>query len=290
MCSGSQAQSVVVLFLSQFTHTHYEREKERCIVGSSRVPTLTPINPSMHEQDPLSSFCPKKTAFLAWGLRRHQPSLPNKNPFVPSPLVSIFFSLAWVTNVSVGLLGCGHPLSLTLSLISSPLAPKLVDHCLYALAQKLVGRGERRQTIVVLDQKHHTRFLVFLRFDKQAHMSWMHPYGFFLWFSYMCTSKLLLYTYTTYIETCLRFSPLSDLLYYSYIYYMCNCVLPSPFENCCIGKNNHTCWLPLPFDRCMYSYETHSYVMSPLRTQWRLHATREQKLATRTLENIWRVS
>ena len=64
---------------------------------------------------------------------RHQPSLPNKTPFVP-----LFFSLAWVTSVSVGL-AC-WPLSLSLA-HSSPLAPKLVvDHWIYALKR----RGERR--------------------------------------------------------------------------------------------------------------------------------------------------
>ena len=134
-------------------------------------------------------------------MRRHQPSLPNKTPFVP-----LFFSLAWVTSVSVGL-AC-WPLSLSLA-HSSPLAPKLVvDHWIYALKR----RGERRSKA--------PRFLVFLRFDKHTttHHGSMHPWLF----------VLFIHPYTPAV-------PYPKLPTPSF-----RSLLPFYFQSR-IGKDNHTC-------------------------------------------------
>jgi hypothetical protein len=50
------------------------------------------------------SFALKASSFL--GMRRHQPSLPNK--ILPSPVLYLFLSLAWVTSESVWPACPGH--------------------------------------------------------------------------------------------------------------------------------------------------------------------------------------
>ena len=149
-------------------------------------------------------------------MRRHQPSLPNKTPFVP-----LFFSLAWVTSVSVGL-AC-WPLSLSLA-HSSPLAPKLVvDHWIYALKR----RGERRSKA--------PRFLVFLRFDKHTttrHGS-MHPWLFVLFIHpYTPAVPYPKLPTPSFRFVSFRFVPFSFFLFQSRI-----------------GKSNHRCRRPWVYER-----------------------------------------
>lgn len=222
----------------------------------------------MHELDPLSSFCPKKTAFLAWGLRTHQPSLPNKNPFVPSTLVYLFLSCMGDKSKCVGLLGWLYmatppPLSLTHLISLGFQACRSLSLCAQKLAICMEGArddGSRSKGM------HHALALI-SSFSK-------------VWQTTGTYDHTKLYTLSSHIAMSSFFSPR-----WSPICVIVCCL--SPLESCLPWEEQSYIYIraadgsPL-IDACMYSYATHSYVMSPLRTQCCcMHAckTREQKLS-----------
>lgn len=139
-------------------------------------------------------------------MRRHQPSLPNKNPFVP------FFSLLHGWQVWVlACWGCGHPPPISLISLGSQAC-----HWLYALK----SRGETIKSTPLFS----------ISKVWQAHHGMACTHGFFV---------LFIYTTPTLIK-------LGFLLLFKGA-----------------SRENQSYVLAWP-----WMYETYSYVMSPLRTQW----------------------